>query len=255
MKTSISDNDNYPVVCESAANDEEVFSVFKTIPAYTWILEHVSPQLGRSYLDSIINEYELNDVVEMCKDAIVNDKFGGSQPILYDIGNEKINITPSTLRYIKVFTDLLSHFEDISEMNICEIGGGYGGQCLIADTLSGFKSWDIVDLKEANKLQEKYLDKNEVSDVRFLSLETISELKDKYDLVISNYAFSECTRKIQDIYVDKILKNSTHGYMTMNFITHYDDLHSFESLSAVVNNMRDLEEKPNSFHTNRVYVW
>jgi hypothetical protein len=255
MKTSISDNDKYPVVCEAAANDESVFSVFKTIPAYTWILEHVSPDLGRSYLDFILEEYERDDVVEMCKDAIVNDKFGGSQPILYDIGNEKINITPSTLRYTKVFIDLLSHFEDISEMNVCEIGGGYGGQCLVAESLSGFKSWDIVDLKEANKLQQKYLDKNEVSDVRFISLETITELKDEYDLVISNYAFSECTREIQDIYVDKILKKSKHGYMTMNFITHYEDLHSFETLSAVIDNIKDLEEKPNSFDTNRVYVW
>ena len=254
MTTSISDNGLYPKICEKASVDDDLFKVFKQIPGYRQILEHASYEQGKLYLDCIVDDYGEEDAIEMCRDAMVNDLYGGSQPMSFYVGDEILSITPSTLRYVKVWTDLIDNFE-LSKMNVCEIGGGYGGQCLVANELSGFSSWDIVDLKEANKLQERYISNHDIENVRFLSLENIDEVKSEYDLVISNYAFSECNKQIQDIYVNKIIKNSKHGYMTMNFISSEKDLYDYKSLSEHVTNIQDKDEVPNTFHSNRLFLW
>ena len=36
------------------------------------------------------------------------------------------------------------------------------------------------------------------------------------DLVVSNYAFAELVKPVQDFYLDKIVKHSKAGYMTWN---------------------------------------
>ena len=41
---------------------------------------------------------------------------------------------------------------------------------------------------------------------------------DNYDIVISNYAFTELPRSIQDIYLKKVILNSSNGYITYNEI-------------------------------------
>ena len=38
-------------------------------------------------------------------------------------------ISPNTLKYIKVLMDLKKHWKTLDNMEICEIGVGYGGQC------------------------------------------------------------------------------------------------------------------------------
>jgi len=58
-----------------------------------------------------------------------NDHVGDPERYLYD----KLLISPSTLRYCKVFSDLVNLFTSLDGYSICEIGGGYGGQCRIID--------------------------------------------------------------------------------------------------------------------------
>ena len=40
--------------------------------------------------------------------------------------------------------------------------------------------------------------------------------EEKFDLVISNYAFSELPSELQRIYLRKVIKLSKRGYLTMN---------------------------------------
>ena len=50
-----------------------------------------------------------------------------------------------------------------------------------------------------------------------LTPKQLGELENvEIDLVISNYAFSECNYETQDIYIDKILSKSKRGYITHN---------------------------------------
>ena len=49
-----------------------------------------------------------------------------------------------------------------------------------------------------------------------------------YDLVISNYAFSEIDLRTQTEYFEKIIKKAPHGYMTMNYLEPLQQEYQFE---------------------------
>nr|CAD5980366.1 Putative methyltransferase [Planktothrix pseudagardhii] len=46
--------------------------------------------------------------------------------------------------------------------------------------------------------------------------------KDSYDLVISNYAFTEIRREVQQVYLEKVLLSAKRGYITYNEINPED---------------------------------
>ena len=53
-----------------------------------------------------------------------------------------------------------------------------------------------------------------------LQYKTMNEISpNQYDLVISNYAFTELPREIQTVYYEKIISKSAKGYITYNDIT------------------------------------
>lgn len=118
--TSISDTLDYTSFCELASNDDNVFNSFRENPIYTAILEHTSYEYGKTYLDIINKTLYFNR--ENFDDFKRNDSYGGAIKEEYEnIGL----ISPSTLRYIKVLSDLIYHFGDLSNFNICEVGIGY----------------------------------------------------------------------------------------------------------------------------------
>src|SRR5437867_3383634 len=123
--TSVSDNQAYPQLCLQASRDEHVFADFRRNPVYNEILEHVSEQQGKEYLDLIARDADLRHAIDRFK---LNDSYGNPRTYAYaSIGT----ISPSTLRYVKVLADLKAHFKSLDGLDICEIGVGYGGQCRI----------------------------------------------------------------------------------------------------------------------------
>ena len=54
------DTTPYTEICAEAVENDEVFARFKQDPRYTAILEHVPPEHGERYVESI-QEYELNE--------------------------------------------------------------------------------------------------------------------------------------------------------------------------------------------------
>jgi hypothetical protein len=123
---SISDRVDYKNVCIDSVKDESKFDIFKRNPSYNGILEHVSKEQGElylRYLDSNFTDYK--EYLEIFKG---NDLYGGSVLSEYDNVGE---ISPSTLRYIKVLSDIKNLFGDLNGKKIIEIGAGYGGQCFI----------------------------------------------------------------------------------------------------------------------------
>lgn len=124
-------------------------------------------------------------------------------------------ITPSTLRYTKVLAELEEMFGSLDDMNIVEIGAGYGGQCKIINDYFKPKSYTLVDLPEILTLDKRYLRKFGYKNILYRTQEELTNTK-KYDLLISNYAFSECERSVQYDYIEKLLKNSSKGYLTYN---------------------------------------
>lgn len=245
---SISDTQQYKNVCINAANDDECFKAFKNNPIYNGILEHVSKEQGDLYLEYIKNNSPelLYNIEEFKK----NDTYGGTILSTYQGIGE---ISPSTLRYIKVLSDLKNIFGSLDGKKIIEIGAGYGGQCLIINKLFKPSEYAILDLDEASALSKRYLLENNIQP-RIIGIQDIENLDEDFDIIISNYAYSELTKELQDIYYNKIISRSKNGYLTYNFISDLCNIDSYSKNEILdkfsKKNIKILEETPKTFEKN-----
>jgi hypothetical protein len=197
--------DPYLNICKLSATRDEYFSNFKNHPAYRHVLEHVPYEEGLQYLSEIKINYE--DRLEKIKE---NDLIGS--PITFDY-DDIGNISPTTIRYIKNVSDIITKFGS-NFKTIVEIGGGYGGLCKVLSSFIDFDSYLLVDLEECNLLSRRYLNHFNLPTFSYTSEEI--EVHEDFDLFISNYAFSECTRETQLEYIEKFLKKSKYFYMMHN---------------------------------------
>lgn len=196
----------YLASCRRAAQDDQFFSMFKRDGAYRYVLEHVSPEEGQKYLDE--TDFNFMDKIDEIKE---NDSLGS--PYLYEYEGVG-QISPTTLRYIKNTSDIVNKFgTDIK--SVVEIGGGYGGLCKVLSSFIDFESYLLIDLEEPNLLSRKYLSHFNLPTLSHRS-EEIVEIEENFDLLISNYAFSECDRETQLEYIDKFVKKTNRIYMMYN---------------------------------------
>lgn len=257
---SISELSLYPKFCEIAAREDVIFQDFKRNPVYQHVLEHLDFNQGMSYLEEIKSSYPfmLDNIMKFKE----NDFLGN--PFVYNYGDPCGFISPSTLRYIKVAGDLITLFGDLSDKIVVEIGGGYGGQCKVLFDATSFREYIIIDLLESCLLGEKYLNLLNVKKFQFFNAHNIlnSPILDKqYDLLISNYAFSELSKDEQILYIDNFINRAKCGYMICNFTSDYFGLSSLtlkeiiSLISRVNREVQVLDEIPNTFPNNVLIVW
>jgi hypothetical protein len=175
---------------------------FKRDPRLTKIFEHASIEQGAAYLSLILKQ-----TPELFKHNFTNDLYGN--PYLYEYILEGGYFSPSTLQYIGVLSNLVTKFGSLDGIRIVEIGGGYGGQCRTIMDVFKPACYHIIDLSEVCELQNKYLANTISCSSGFMGYGNT-----QYDLCISNYALSEIPNNKE--YIDKILRKSTHGYITCN---------------------------------------
>ena len=245
MSTSLSDNQVYPDFCLKAGSSYRVFKNFRRHPVYNEILEHTDKNLGQKYLDEIVRQPEFIERMEAFKR---NDDWGNPKKCRYDsVGL----ISPSTLRYIKVLADLNKLFDSLNGKVICEIGAGYGGLCRVINAWFKPRKYYLVDIKPALILAQRYLDNYVIHSA--LAYKTMNELEiNQYDLVISNYAFTECPREIQDVYLSKVILNSRCGYITYNENTWS---YKKEELIRMIPNSAVMDEIPVTATNNCIIFW
>jgi putative sugar O-methyltransferase len=249
ISTSLSDNQLYPQVCIQASNDYKVFNNFRRNPFYNQILEHVSEQQGSDYLQIISKDLEILASIDNFKQ---NDNWGN--PRTYEYPNIGI-ISPTTLRYIKVLTDIKMYFQTADNLDICEIGVGYGGQCRVINAYFKPATYSLVDIQPALSLAQRFLD-NYILHSR-LAYTTMNELPQReYDLVISNYAFTELPRTIQDVYLNRVIMKSKKGYITYNEITPEEFCsYKLEELINIIPGAKIFKEEPLTYAKNCIIVW
>ena len=209
--TSASDRDVYRNFCREAATSDSVFRAFKRNQYYIQILQGEPYSLGIDFVSEIEKKFS-REALSRINWPNINDEIGSPQ--CYDfplIGTS----CPATIRYFYFALDILQKFDNLLDSNIVEIGGGYGGQCFIFSQLNEFNSYHIFDLPEVNKLTEKYV---RVCGLKNVYSHTLDEEIRLYpiDLVISNFAFSECCKSVQDLYLEKVIQFSKQGYMVYN---------------------------------------
>ena len=186
------------------------------------------------------------------KEICLNDSIGDPHTVIYD---DLGTISPTTLRYTKVLADLSFLFGPLDGMRICEIGVGYGGQCRLISALHKVELYRLVDLPSVLSLSKRYLEHFNINpSVEFTRPDEL--VPEHYDLVISNYAFSELRREVQNFYLANILRHSNRGYMTCNQITP----ESFGSLSPgeiseAIKSSTIIPELPQTPPKNCLVVW
>jgi len=251
---SESENGLYIGAVKEAVGNYAAFSKFKRNPHYRGILEHVSPEQGMEYLDII--RQQSPEFVTNIDQFKINDLVGS--PVVHgypEIGT----ISPTTLRYIKVASDLKSHFGDFKGEKIVEVGVGYGGQCLVYDQVATFKEYHLYDLPPVLQLVSQYLECHLLrSSYKALTLNQ-NNGDETYDLAISNYAFSELPSQVQVKYIEKILSRSKRGYLTMNSGMNNScftkNKLSLDELRRLLPAFEVFEEKPLTFANNYIIIW
>jgi hypothetical protein len=201
---------------------------FKSNPNYTNILEHVSHELGVIYLKEIKTNFDslfLDNKEIFINLCLENDKYG--MPNKYEFENF-CSCSPTNLRYLLHALIILKYMQDcnLNNINIVEIGGGYGGLTLFIFKLSflfkiNINSYTIFDLLEPMLLQKKYLD---LFNIKINTYE-ISEnfTLNNNSFLISNYAFSEISKELQSVYIKKMINPYiSHGFLCWNHIPVYD---------------------------------
>lgn len=252
---SDSDNGLYLASVKKFLVSPRSFNNFKNDPIYQRILEHTTIEKSQNYID-IINR-QTPTLLESKLDLILrNDEVGNAAKRNY----EKIGrVSPSTLYYTKIGSDLETLFSGDIGKNIAEIGSGYGGQGLILDSLFDLDSITLFDLSLVNQLVSKYLECFTLNSS--YSVSTLNEaIPQSYDLVVSNYAFSELPKIIQLKYIEKVLSNSARGYLIMNSGMGNDykqkgNKLTLSELERLLPEFEVMEENPLTAKDNYLIVW
>jgi hypothetical protein len=243
--TSISDYSEYSEFCELASQDKELFSKFRSCIEYQEILEHVTRSLGNLYLNEIKNNSgSISKVIELASDDI-------GKPIKFNYQGVG-RVSPTQLRYYKVLLDLQKYFGRLDGYKVVEVGIGYGGQS--SQICKEFKvsNYTLIDLPSVLKLARNYLDLRAPNSPISYGHFNHGEV----DLFISNYAFSELRRDIQNDYFEKYVSKARRGYVTYNHITP-EDWGSFTAVEFAnkIKGSEIIAEEPNTGKGNVIVLW
>lgn len=250
QNSSFSDNNEYLSVVKIASEDDEIFKRFRANRQYRKILEHVTKRLGSQYL------MEIRGINKNFRDIFISiskiDKMGG--PLRYRFSSLG-RVSPTTIRYVYVHLKMSELFGSLENLKVLEIGGGFGGQAAVSTRLSPSLNWSIYDLPEVSRLQSRFVRSvNSEAKVSYFSGLEIS--KNDGDLLVSNYALSEISRKLQLEYFTKIISNCPKGYMAWNLISERSgDGLSIDEVVELIPSAIVLDEFPLTDEGNKIIVW
>jgi putative sugar O-methyltransferase len=192
-------------------NSTKRLSDFRRKYDYREILEHVTYKQGKSYLEQI-QKHSPQNYIELIEKNKANDLFGNPYEYQYPgVGR----VSPTTLRYISTAIDICETIRLNKESVVAEIGVGYGGQAAIFERMYGIRNYSAFDLPSVIQLSNLYLNRVN-SKLKFTSTGLSSDNNTTWDVVISNYAFSELHRDLQLSYIEHVIAKSKSGYMIMN---------------------------------------
>jgi hypothetical protein len=199
---------------------------FKTNSIYNGILEHVSPELGESYIICItkfVNEHfpeitfkDINDYL------LLNDKYGCPVKHNFIYTNTPIYCSPSSLRYVLQSLLILKHFKETGLNEIVEVGCGYGGLFLAINHFSKIlnikiSNYYFIDLPEITGLIDKYVNLHkDILHIKFskhLAYNYGLDINKTNLFFISNYCFTEIGNLHQRNYITYLFPKISHGFI------------------------------------------
>jgi len=198
------------------------YTNFKNHESYTYMLEHVTEDLGEKYLRHIFDEFDVS-ITDVVKYLLLNDSFGNPVKSNYFTKDGGIiSCSPTSLRYTYQALVILKHYKTTDCENMVELGCGYGGLFMAIDyfaTLLDIKinKYNMVDLPEPNTLIEFYLNLHKEN------VKTPYELHKAEDygstvpsgklFFISNYCYTEIDTEHKEKYYNSLLKRADSGFI------------------------------------------
>jgi hypothetical protein len=243
----------YESAVEKIIRDQKSFQRFRRIYDYREILEHVNFKQGRIYYNSIQNDKSWNqDYLQAVK---TNDSIGNPRKFSYPLIGR---ISPTTLRYCFTALDIQEKLGKRYFSGIAEIGGGYGGQAMVLNRMNSFRDYYVYDLPNVQELIKIYTLQLGCDKINFPKLNDVKEKH--YDLVISNYAFSELPRALQIEYLEKVIVKAKSGYMLMNsgrtnVTGRSAGKLSLEEIRSYIPNLIIADENPKTSPDNYLIFW
>lgn len=253
-KVSDSENLFYLDAIVKINSSDRRFQKFRRVYNYREILEHVSPTLGRSYLENIKINWGSDSIDR--EGILLLDTVGKPFKYFY---KELGFVSPTAIRYAHVAKELESYFPRQVNGRIAEIGVGFGGQASILLKNHNLTKYTMFDLPEVFNLVDSYLGKlNLTQKIEFSDIHKLAS--DTWDLVISNYAFSELPRNLQIKYVKKVLMKSNSGYMIMNsgrgnLTGRSSGKMSVQEITSYIPGASIFEEIPKTSKDNYIIAW
>jgi hypothetical protein len=197
---------------------------FKNNNSYSSILEHVSYELGESYITLVKNEFPNISYENITNFVTINDRFGSPNKYTYKYTDKNILCSPTSLRYIYHALIILEHYKKTDCENIVEVGCGYGGLCLAIHYFANLnciniKNYNIIDMPEVCRLIEKYLYMNNddiptPGAIIHHSTTYGDNINDEKLFFISNYCYTEIETLHNNGYSSTLLPKTEHGFIT-----------------------------------------
>jgi hypothetical protein len=252
---SDSDSTTYTSFVASAIAGEKGLKTFRKNYRYRLILEHVDFILGFEYLHRLtpatLDFYRDNS-------PLINlSKIGSPRTFYYP----KLGwVSPTVIRYLYVNQNIQELVGSASIQKVAEIGIGFGGQFAVTARSLNATEFSMYDLPVVLELAEKTLERAELISSSFTKKSINPVEREIYDLVISNYAFSELPEAVQRDYIAKMLGASRCGYITMNsgrsnISGRSTGKMSLLEITELLPPCEILEEDPKTGPDNYIIVW
>ena len=237
----------YLWLSREAATKYQNYLTFRSNSHYLKILINNTKEDGQKILDHLQGSELLNKLSIVRK----NDHIGS--PVTYDYGKYG-RLATDSLRYLNSIATLQKEFPDMKkDWNVVELGGGYGGFCYLFSQLVGFESYTFLEVPEVLMLAHRYL--NEDKKLENVKLGTAEDLepKESYDLLVSEYAFSELDEECLEKYTEKWLRRAKRLFLAMNIWDGERKKKLYDKLKSIFREVREFPVEPATDWPN--YIW
>lgn len=207
--SSISSSMPWPVAASAFATGARTSGGFRRLKAVCDVVETVGPVDGRFYAGRIRSwdEKVLSD-----PEIAAIDAWG--TPIRWPaalLGTTR-SFSPTTLRYLATALWLKREGYVKPGGTVIELGVGFGGLAAMNAVVSGART-RMVDLPQVEAAARRMMEECGLG--RFCVADDAS-FDPADSCLVSNYAFTELTREIQDGYLDPHLKRAGRGVIVSN---------------------------------------
>jgi len=203
--------DRYNAIVNNCLVDTYCFNNFKNIADYTSIVSQ-HPPYGQKYYDRILSEapkklYLKLPQIAKC-DTIGNpvvDRYVDSECFKDDL-----IISACNLRYVNTVMELDRYFNfGEKNINVVELGVGFGGLCFAASQWFNIDKYCLLDLENVQALATKCLD-------QLGNTTHTTEVPTRIDLLISEFCLSEFDDNLISNYYNDYVSKVERVYLRFN---------------------------------------